>query len=184
LLRHFLPLAKQNKLFVIGPGDNRIATLYVGDAVRAVVLAGELPEAVGKIYDVASDEHVTQREFIDATTDALGLPRCERRVGRRLALLSAWLVDRVSRWANHESHISQAMVALMSADQVVDTGRIRAELGWRPEVNFAEGMRRTKRWYAETPSQTGDTCSQPVSQTGPRATVRSADPIEVGEVSE
>ncbi len=147
LLNHFVPLAEQNRLFIIGTGDNRIATLYIDDAVRAAVLAGEAPAAAGKIYDVAGDERVTQREFIDATTDALDLPRCRRRIGRRLALLGAWLVDRVSNWANHESHISCAAVALMSADQMVDAGRIRTELGWRPEVSFEEGMRRTRDWH-------------------------------------
>ena len=150
LLNHFVPLAKRNKLFIIGGGDNRIATLYIDDAVRATVLAGESPQAAGKIYDVASGEHVTQREFIDATTDALDLPRCRRQIGRRLALLGAWLIERMSK---HEAHISRAMVALMSTDQVVDAGRIRAELGWRPEVSFAEGMRRMREWYLGAPAR-------------------------------
>jgi nucleoside-diphosphate-sugar epimerase len=150
LLGHFVPLAEHDRLFIIGSGDNRIATLYIEDAVRAAILAGKAPVAAGKVYDVASDEHVTQREFIDATTDALGLPRCRRRIGRRLALLCAWLVDWLSAWANHESHISRATVALMSTDQVVDATRIRAELGWRPEVRFDEGIRRTREWYRRT----------------------------------
>jgi len=153
LLNHFVPLAKRNKLFVIGSGQNRIATLYIDDAVQATVRAGEAPEAANKIYDVASDEHVTQREFIDATTDALGLPRCRRHIGRRLALLGAWLAERVSGWAGYEGQISRAIVDLMSADQVVDSGRIRTELGWRPEMSFAEGMRRMQALCSATPAQ-------------------------------
>lgn len=180
LLNHFVPLAKRNRLFVIGPGYNRIATLYVDDAVRAVVLAGELPQAEGRIYDVASDERVTQREFIDATTDALNLPRCRRSVGRRLALLGAWAIDLVSGWADHESHISRAAVALMSADQVLDAGRIRTELGWRPEVSFTEGMRRTRRWYAQTPAASGETHSRSVSRHDSNAALRRSDPTELG----
>jgi nucleoside-diphosphate-sugar epimerase len=153
LLNHFLPLAKLNRLSIIGSGDNRIATLYIDDAIRATVLAAGASEAAGKIYDVASDERVTQRDFIDATTDALDLPRCRRRVGRRLALLGAWAVDLISNWSDHEAHISRAVVSLMSADQVVNAGRIRTELGWRPEASFAEGMRRVREWYQQSPAQ-------------------------------
>ena len=139
-----------NELFV---------SLSIDDAVRATVLAGESPQAAGKIYDVASGEHVTQREFIDATTDALDLPRCRRQIGRRLALLGAWLIERMSK---HEAHISRAMVALMSTDQVVDAGRIRAELGWRPEVSFAEGMRRMRQPEGALPASPSGRRSLPL----------------------
>lgn len=148
LLNHFIPLARRNRLSVIGPGDNRIATLYIDDAVRATVLAGTLPIAARKVYDVASDEPVTQRQFIDATTNALGLPRSRRRVRRRVALAAAWLIERLARWTGRQAHISRAVVALMSADQVVDAHPIRQELGWRPQVSFAEGMRRTREWHS------------------------------------
>jgi nucleoside-diphosphate-sugar epimerase len=147
LLNHLIPLAKLNRLFIIGPGNNRIATLYVDDAARATVLAGTQPAGEYKIYDVASDEPVTQRQFVDAMTDALDLPRTNRRIRKGVALLSAWLIEQLARWTGREAHISRAMVTLMSTDQVVDTRRIRSELGWRPEVSFAEGMRRTRKWH-------------------------------------
>jgi nucleoside-diphosphate-sugar epimerase len=147
LLNHFVPLAKLNRLFIIGSGDNRIATLFIDDAVDAALLAGTYSAAVNKVYDVASDERVTQREFIDATTDALGLSRTRRRIGRRAALVSAWMIERFARLIGRPAHISRAVVALMSADQVIDAGRIRAELGWRPQTGFLEGMRRAQDWH-------------------------------------
>jgi nucleoside-diphosphate-sugar epimerase len=147
LLNHLVPLAKLKRLFIIGPGNNRIATLYVDDAARATVLASTQPAAEYKIYDVASDEPVTQRQFIDATTDALDLPRTNRRIRKGVALFSAWLIERLADWTGHEAHISRAVVTLMSTDQVMDTRRTRTELGWRPEVSFAEGMRRTQEWH-------------------------------------
>jgi dTDP-glucose 4,6-dehydratase len=30
---------------------------------------------------------------------------------------------------------------------LLNSGKIRRELGWQPEVDFAEGMRRTVEWY-------------------------------------
>jgi nucleoside-diphosphate-sugar epimerase len=158
LLNHLVPLAKRNRLFIIGSGRNRIATLFLDDAVRATVLAATRSAATRsaaecKVYDVASDEPVTQREFIDATTDALGLPRVRRHISRSLALAGAWLIERLSSWADHEPHICRSTVALMSADQVLDASRIRADLDWRPEVSFAEGMHRTRQWHRRLSSE-------------------------------
>jgi nucleoside-diphosphate-sugar epimerase len=147
LLRRFVPLAEQGRLFILGSGQNRIASLYVDDAARAVLLAGSHPAAENTIYDVASDEHVTQHQYLEATADALGLTPPHRRVGQRVAYAAAGLTELWARlWAETPS-FTRAMVALMAADQVLDASRIRNELGWRPEVGFAEGMRRTAEWH-------------------------------------
>ena len=31
----------------------------------------------------------------------------------------------------------------------IDSTKIEQTLGWRPEVNFDDGIRRTIRWYAD-----------------------------------
>ncbi len=153
LFRHFVPLLKKNRLFIVGDGQNRIATLYVEDAARSVVLAGTHPAAVGKIYDVASDERVTQREYVDATADALDLPRPTRHVGQRLAFYGAGAVEFFSGLFGRDPKYTRAMVMLMSSDQEVDSGRIRNELGWRPEMTFKDGMQLTAEWRRRQPPE-------------------------------
>ena len=34
---------------------------------------------------------------------------------------------------------------------LLDSSKIRSELGWRPEVAFEEGFRRTVLWYRDNP---------------------------------
>lgn len=148
---HFLPLIKRRWLFIVGGGENRIATLYVEDAARAVVLAATRALAGNRVYDVASDEPVTQCQFLDGTCDAMGLPRPRQQVGSlRLARFVSGAADWFSRLTGKKFSFSRAMVELMSADQVIDAGRIRAELGWRPEVAFEEGIRLTRQWWQRT----------------------------------
>jgi len=166
LLNHFVPLVESKRMYIIGAGRNRIAALYIDDAVQAALLAGEKPEGAGKIYDVAGDEPVTQKEFVRATCDALGLPTKQKRTLRGAAMFVAWITDCLSNWANHESHISRAAVALMCSDQNVDSGRIRDELGWEPKIDFAEGMRRTREW-----SRGLSTENRSETQTNPSMTV-------------
>ena len=155
LFRHFVPLAQQQRLFIVGDGDNRIATLYIDDAVRATISAAEADAAEDQTYDLCSDECVTQQAFYNATIDALDLPRCRKHANRTMAMLVAWLTDVISHWAGYESHISRAAVALMSADQVVDSSRAKSDLGWQPEVSFQEGIRRLRQWYLTAPGSPG-----------------------------
>jgi len=147
LLEHFLPMARDGKLRIVGSGSNRLATVYIDDAVAAVLRAAALPVAAGRVYDVAGDEPVTQEDFVQATAAALGLPPIRRRLGKRAAFVAAWLVERWAAWTGRRARISRALVDLMSTDQTIDASLARAELGWQPRVSFAEGMRRTREWY-------------------------------------
>ncbi|MGQ9649726.1 MAG: NAD-dependent epimerase/dehydratase family protein, partial [Phycisphaerae bacterium] len=147
LVRNFSRLLAHKRLFVVGSGDNRISTAYIDETAEAVVLAGTHPKAHGRVYDVASDEAVTQAEFLNATADALGMPRPSRHIPTRLAFAAAWVADMAARVPGVEPPFTRAMIDLMSADQVVDAVRLREELGWGHRTRFAEGMRRMQDWY-------------------------------------
>jgi nucleoside-diphosphate-sugar epimerase len=171
LLTHFRPLLREGRLRIIGKGDNAIAALYVDDAARAVLLAGTHPAAADKVYDVAGDERVTQREWFEATADALEVPRPRRNVPRRVAYAAAAVAELWARVRGADPPFNRAMVVLVSTDQLLDAARIRDELGWRPEVSFQEGMRRTHEWFvrlrAEQETGLGGTWSAIDSQATP-----------------
>lgn len=149
-------LLERHCLVLVGDGRNRIATLYVGDAARAVIAACGCERAHGKTYDVASDEHVTQRMLLDALADMLGLPHAGRRARRSIAIVAATIAEAVSPALGCTPPFTRTMVDLMSSDQTFDCTRIREELGWRAQASFADGMQRMSQWYdrvRETQSQ-------------------------------
>ena len=151
LRTHYQPLRKRRQLGVVGRGDNRIAALYVDDAARAVLAAGTHP-AAGGIYDVASDERVTQREFLEAMAAVVGFPGPLPRIPRCVAYAASGCVELVARLLGRSPRLTRSMVALMASDQVVDSRRIRDELNWQPQTGFREGMARTAAWYQEAGS--------------------------------
>lgn len=148
-LRECADMIRARRFMVIGKGANRIATLYVDDAAEAVFRAADHPGGAGRIYDVANDEAVTQRAFLEATGDALGYPGPRPRVPYPWAYGFGWLTEKLSRLLNRPPDFNRAIIKLMSADQVVDSSRIREDTGWVPSVDFEEGMRRTRQWCLE-----------------------------------
>ena len=147
----FRPLRERGLLRIIGRGDNRIAALYVDDAAGAVLVAGTHPAASG-IYDVASDERVTQREFLEAMSAIVGFPGQLPRVPWCVAYAAAGCAEVIAPLLGRPPRVTRDMVVLMAADQVVDSRRIRDELNWQPRIGFREGMARTAAWYQEAGS--------------------------------
>ena len=74
-LPRVLQALRAGRVRIVGTGDNRLNVIYAGDVARGAILAASSPAARGQTYNLSSEGELTQREFIDALTDSLGLPR-------------------------------------------------------------------------------------------------------------
>ncbi len=139
-------------LRVVGRGDNLLNIVYAADVAEGAVLAANHPDAVGQAYNLASEGEITQRDFLDLLTAALGRPRITRRVPFRLAFwggLAAEVLGRALR-RSKPPHLTRYAVALIGRSTRHSTEKARTQLGWRPRVDVREGVRRTLDWYFAT----------------------------------
>ena len=97
--------------------------IYVEDHCRAIDLV--LHEApLGAAYNVGTGVETTGLQVAEAVLDIMGKPRS--------------LIEFVADRPGHDYRYA------------LDISRITA-LGWEPQVNFAEGLERTVRWYEDHP---------------------------------
>ncbi len=101
---------------------NRREWIHVDDHCRAI--ARILDDGrVGETYHVGTGEERSIEEIADAVLAALGKPES----------LKTIVPDR----PGHDRRY------------LLDAAKIRAELGWEPQVGFETGLRETVEWYAE-----------------------------------
>jgi UDP-glucose 4-epimerase len=104
-------------LTIAGDGSQSRRFVYVEDLAEGVV-AGLAPEAANRIYNLVSPDSVTIRMVAETVQEIVGEVELVQVEGRKGDLAPA--------------EISGARAA--------------AELGWRPETPFAEGVRRYVDW--------------------------------------
>jgi nucleoside-diphosphate-sugar epimerase len=148
---------------LLGSGDNLLNIVYAADVAEGAIRAANHPEAIGRAYHLCSEGEVTQRQFVDALTEALHLPSVTRRVPRRLAYWGGFFGEafaRLTRW-NRAPYITRYSVGLISRPVRFSIARARIELGWQPRVHPLEGLRRTLEWFeaSERPA-----CAPPVGE--------------------
>lgn len=115
--------ALQDKsLPVYGTGRNVRDWLYVEDHCRAIDLILQRGRP-GGVYNVGGNHEMENIALVRRVCRELGKPES----------LIAYVADR----KGHDLRYA------------VDAGKLRRELGWRPETGFEEGIRRTVRWYLE-----------------------------------
>jgi dTDP-glucose 4,6-dehydratase len=115
-------IMRGEKIPVYGKGENIRTWLFVEDcaaAIEAVLEKGR----VGEIYNIGSDEEVTNIQVVKRILSLMGA--CED------------LIEYVADRPGHDFRYA------------VESSKIRVELGWRPSIGFEQGMERTVSWYKE-----------------------------------
>jgi nucleoside-diphosphate-sugar epimerase len=129
---------------VFGDGRNRRSIAYVDNVVAALLLAAEHPAAVGRTYWIADERPYTTLEILHAIADALDVKlrplHLPLAIARACELADRALV-RVGRY-----WMAAHVVGESPHDSACSIQRAQSELGYRPAVAVAEGMRRAVQW--------------------------------------
>lgn len=131
-----IPLAvtlalKRRSVPVYGDGRNERDWIAVEDHCRAVDLILQRGES-GEVYNVGADCVCDNLTLVKRILALLGRPES----------LIGFVPDR----RGHDRRYA------------LDCGKLRA-LGWQPQTEFSEGLRRTVRWYEENTGWVGDILS-------------------------
>jgi nucleoside-diphosphate-sugar epimerase len=137
------------RMLVVGDGGNRLPLIYVRDVARGMLLAADAEQALGRSYVLVNDEPVTQRDFLDAIAAELGVPAPKRRLPYRLALTAGATAEALGRLAHRREPppVMRYGLQLLGGENRFGITRARAELGFDPQVDLAEGVSRSVEWY-------------------------------------
>jgi nucleoside-diphosphate-sugar epimerase len=151
----FAAMIQQGRMVLIGSGRNHVPLIYVRDVAQGILRASEGAQAAGRAYLLVNDEPVTQYDYLAAIAAELGVPPPRRRLPYRLALLAGTLAEGVSQLMQRTAPppVMRYGVQLLGGENRFDIRRARHELGFAPQVNLAEGVRRSIAWYRTTCEQ-------------------------------
>ena len=119
---------------VYGDGRNVRDWLFVLDhcaALRAVLERGR----PGEVYNIGGGAEMKNIDLV--RTLCTWLDDAQPRTGGSYAELISFVQDR----PGHDRRYA------------IDSRKIQAELGWRPQESFASGLKKTVRWYVERREQ-------------------------------
>ena len=111
---------------VYGQGINVRDWLYVEDHCRAIDAVIHDADSVGEVYNIGGHNEMRNIDIVRLICAELGKPES--------------LIEFVTDRKGHDLRYA------------IDPTKIYLRLGWRPETRFADGIRKTIRWYVENES--------------------------------
>jgi dTDP-glucose 4,6-dehydratase len=120
----------QKPLPVYGKGENIRDWIYVEDHVRALDLVFHRGRSL-ETYNIGGGNEWRNIDLVETLCDLM-----DERTGKA-AGASRSLISFVKDRAGHDFRYA------------IDSGKIDQELGWKPELDFREGLRKSIDWYLE-----------------------------------
>jgi dihydroflavonol-4-reductase len=134
---------------IIGRGNNAIPLFSIADMVQGLLLALDAEQAAGKIYNIGTDQPLTQAGYLSLIAQELGAPAPRRRVPYRVLFTAAHLAERLAEVSNGRipPFLTRHGVKLYGADNLMSIDKARRELGYVPQVPVSEAVRMACAWY-------------------------------------
>jgi nucleoside-diphosphate-sugar epimerase len=129
--------------------DGMVTPVYIDDLVDCLVLAASSDAAEpGQAYVAWPGQVVSAADFMGYYARMLGRDRVPRlpATAHRAAV---WVEERAARLARRPPAVTAEAVRYLNREHAYTVSRAREDLGWEPQVDLEEGMRRTEAWFRE-----------------------------------
>lgn len=143
-----LPLeAMKSGSFALPAGGRGVfSPVYVDDLVDGILAAAAHPDAAGQVLTLTGPATASAAEYFGHLHRMLGRDGRPRTVSTGTAVAFAAVVDTVARLLGQQTEINPTTVRYLARTGGYSSAKARALIGYEPQVDLDEGMRRTQAW--------------------------------------
>ncbi len=143
-----LEMIKSGKFMLPAYGNGLFSPVYVDDIVNGILLAATRPEGDGQIFNISGGITPTCAEFFGYHARMTGAKPLKS-MGTRPARLLAEAARIVITTFGGTTELGGGTIDMLSRKAGYSIAKAERLLGYRPQVDLEEGMRRTQEWANE-----------------------------------
>ena len=152
LLPRLLASGRNGQLKRIGEGTNFVDISYIDNVAHAHILAAKnlagVATANGKAYFISQGEPVNLWDWINALFTEMAVPAIQASVPENIAYVLGGILEllyTVGR-SSKEPRMTRFVAEQLAKSHYFSISNAQKDLGYRPMVSTAEGLRRTVKW--------------------------------------
>lgn len=143
---------KKERYIFVGSGLNKINMIYVENLADFVVKASYSEKAVNQIYNITNDSNMTMMDLVYMVADLWGCKRPAKHIPKNVAYILCNILEsfaKITR-AKNPPLLNKTRLKFLTLNLDFDISKARTDLGYTPQLNMLEGLRRTKAWMEKT----------------------------------
>jgi nucleoside-diphosphate-sugar epimerase len=148
LIPRLINRARKGNIRIVGDGKNMIDTVYIDNAADAHLLAADRLEegapAAGSVYFITQGEPVNCWDWINSLLSGFNLPAIRQEVSFSAAYRAGFALEMIYRILDlkSEPRMTRFLASQLAKSHTYSIEKARRELGYRPAVDTAEGMKK------------------------------------------
>lgn len=143
--RRPVEVIKAGKMVLVDGGRYLCKPIYIDNLIDGLILCAKVDAAVGEAINFTDDRPVPWREFFGAYGRMFGIESFPS-APYPLAWLIALFNEVKAGWQGRKTGLNREAVNALRSRNSFSNQKARQLLGWQPQVDFEEGMRRTETW--------------------------------------
>ena len=159
LIPRIIERGRQGRLRRIGSRECLVDTIYIDNAARAHLLAGEQlgpgSSVAGKVYFLSQGEPLPLWTIVDRILAAAGVQPVSRQISPGVAYTLGWLLEKIYAGFRlpGEPPMTRFLARELSTAHWFDISAARNDFGYQPEISFDQGMDRLQAWLQQPAGQ-------------------------------
>lgn len=138
-------MIKKGLFLLPAHGQGIFRAIYIDDLVNGVMLAAEKDEALGQIFILGGENPLTCETFFGYYHRMLG-KGSPHTMSTSAAIVIAEIGRAVFTLLGKQTELGRGAMEMLSKKNTVSNAKAHRLLGWHPQVDLDEGMRRTEAW--------------------------------------
>ena len=140
-------MINRGRFIVVGSGKPTFHVVYIDDLVDGFIMAMEKNVPSGELFIIAGEEYVSLNEFFALIAKSLGVNPPRFRIPAWPVQLLGTIMEKICVPIGVEPPIYRRRVDFFTKSRAFNISKAKRMLGYSPEVDLKEGIRRTAEWY-------------------------------------
>jgi nucleoside-diphosphate-sugar epimerase len=139
---------QKGRFAFIGKGTSTIHPVYIDDLINGINLALTSPIKQRALI-IGGGRPFTKRELVQTIADILNCPMPRSHIPEVPAILIAGIAEIIGNILHISPPLTRSRVLMMAKNWGYSIEAARKELGYQPQIDLREGIKRTVAWYRE-----------------------------------
>jgi 2-alkyl-3-oxoalkanoate reductase len=134
---------------MFGSGKTFYHPLYIDNLIDAFMLAMDAEKGNGQAYLIADEEYLEIKELVRKVGQALGIPVTIKHYPIVPLIIAGHIFEKICKPFKITPPIFPRRVDWYRQNRAFKIDRAKKDLGYRPRIGIAEGLKRTAEWYKQ-----------------------------------